>query len=69
MYLISYIVLFCYDGGGGGNHNNNDGKGHGRSRYNYCDDAGCTKVNQCCKFETKTNLKLAFEEDLHAVSN
>ena len=71
MYLISYIVLFCYGGGGGGNHNNNDGKGkgHKRSRYNYCDDSGCMKVNQCCKFEMKTNLKLAFEEDLHAVSN
>ena len=69
MYLISYIVLFCYGGGGGGNHNNNDGKGHGRSRYNYCDDAGCTKVNQCYKFEMKTNLKLAYEEDLHTVSN
>ena len=69
MYLIFYIVLFCYGGGSGGNHNNNDGKGHDWSRYNYCDDAGCTKVNQCCKFETKTNLKLAFEEDLHVVSN
>ena len=68
MYLISYIVLFCYGGGGGGNHNNNDGKGHER-RYNYCDDAGCTKVNQCCKFEMKTNLKLAYKEDLHTVSN
>ncbi len=62
MYLISYIVLFCYS-------INNDGKGYKRSRYNYCDDAGCTKVNQCCKFKMKTNLKLAFEEDLHAVSN
>ena len=69
MYLISYIVLFCYGGGGGGNHNNNDGKGHEQSRYNYCDDAGCTKVNQCCKFETKEQPQLAFEVDLHAVSN
>ncbi len=71
MYLISYVVLFCYGGGGGGNHNNNDGKGkgHKRSRYNYCDDSGCMKVNQCCKLEMKTNLKLAYEEDLHAVSN
>ena len=42
--------------------NNNDGKGPEQSRYNCCNDAGCTKVNQCCKFEMKTNLKLAFEE-------
>jgi hypothetical protein len=48
---------------------NNDGKGHKRSRYNCWDDAGCTKVNQCCKIGMKTNLKLAFEEDLHMVSN
>ena len=69
MYLIFYVVLFCYGGGSGGNHNNSDGKGHKRSRYNYCNDAGCTKVNQCCKFEMKTNLILAFKEDLRAVSN
>ncbi len=67
IYLISYVVLFCsvpvvvaVD---------NDDKGHERSRYNCCDDDGCTKVYQCCKFEMKTNLKLAYEEDLHAVSN
>ena len=69
MYLISYVVLTCYGSGSGGNHNNNDSKGHTWSRYNCCNDAGCTKVNQCCKFEMKTNLKLAYEEDLHAVSN
>ena len=69
MYLISYVVLFCYGGGGGGNHNNNDDKGHKRITYNYCNDARCTKVNQCCKFEMKTKLKLAYEEVLHAVSN
>ena len=69
MYLISYIVLFCYGSGDGGNHNNNDGKGHKLSRYNSYDDARCTKVNQCCKFEMKTKLKLAYEEVLHAVSN
>jgi hypothetical protein len=69
MYLISYVVMFCCRRGGGGNHNNNDGKGHKRSRYNCCDDAGCTKVNQCCKFEMKTKLKLAYEEVLHAISN
>ena len=69
MYQISYVVLFCYGSGDGGNHNNYECKGHERSRYNCCDNAGCTKVNQCCKFEMKTNLKLAFEEDLHAVSN
>jgi len=32
MYLISYVVLFCYGGGGDRNHNNNVGK-------NYCNDA------------------------------
>jgi len=69
MYLISYVVLFCYGGGGSGNHNNNDGKVHELSWYNCCDDAGCTEVNQCCKFEMKNNLKLAYKEDLHAVSN
>ncbi len=69
MYLISYVVLFCYGGGGGGNHNNNDGKGQKWSRYNYCDNAGCMKVNKCCKFKMKTNLKLAYEKDLHATSN
>ena len=47
----------------------NNCKGHKRSRYNCCDDAGCTKINQCCKFEMKTNFKLAFEEDLYGVSN
>jgi len=72
MYQISYVVLFCYGGGGGENHNNNDGKGKGHKQsrwYNYRDNAGCTKVNQCCKFEMKTNLKLAYEKDLHAVSD
>ena len=54
---------------GGGNHNNNDGKGHELSRCNCCNDSGCMKVNQHCKFEMKTNLKLACKEDLHAVSN
>ncbi len=47
----------------------NNCKGHKRSRYNCCDDAGCTKINQCCKFEMKTNFKLAFKENLHGVSN
>ncbi len=69
MYLIIYAVLFCYGGGGSGNHNINDGKGHELSRYNCCADAGCTKVNQRYKFEMKTNLKLAYKEDLHTVSN
>ena len=59
IYLIAYAILFCSSGGGGGNHKNNDGNGHKRSRYNCCDDDGCTKVKQCCKFETKTKLKLA----------
>ncbi len=59
IYLIAFAILFCSSGGGGGNHNNNDGNGHERSKYNCCNDDGCTKVNQCCKFETKTNLKLA----------
>ncbi len=68
IYLIFYVVLFCSGSSGGGNHNN-EGKGHKRSRYNCCNDAGYTKVNQCCKFETKTKLKLAYGEDLHAVSN
>ncbi len=69
MYLISYVVLFHYSGGGGGNHKNNDGKGNELSRYNCCNDAGCTKVNQRCKFEMKTNFKLAYKEDMHIVSN
>ena len=69
IHLISYDVLFCCGGDGGGNHNNNDDRGHELSRYNCCDDAGCRKVNQHCKFEIKTNLKLAYKEDLHAVSN
>ena len=47
----------------------NNCKGHERSRYNCCDDAGCTKISLCCKFKMKTNFKLAFEEDLHGVSN
>jgi len=69
MNLISYVVLFCYGSGGGGNHNNHDGKGNERSRYNYCNDARGTKVNQCCKFKMKSYLKLAYKEDLHTVSN
>ena len=64
MYLISYIVLFCYGGGGGGNHKNNDGKDHGQSRYNYCNDAGCTKVNQCCKFEAKEQTQIGIRGGL-----
>jgi hypothetical protein len=64
MYQISYIVLFYYGGGGGGNHKNNDGKGHEWSRYNYCDDAGCTKVNQCCKFETKEQPQIGIRGGL-----
>jgi len=45
--------------------NNNYGKGQKQSRYNYCDNTGCTEVNKFCKFVMKTNLKLAYEEDLH----
>jgi hypothetical protein len=69
MYLIFYAVLFCYGGGGSGNHNYNDGKGQELSRYNCCNDAGCTKVNQRYKSEMKTNIKLAYEDYLHTVFN
>lgn len=47
---------------------NNDGDGYERKRYNCYDDAGYTNVNQCYKFETKTNLKMADEDDLITAS-
>jgi hypothetical protein len=48
---------------------NNDGEGYERQRYNCYDDAGYTNVNQCYKFETKTNLKEASEMDLKTASS
>ena len=51
-----------------GGNQNNDGNGYERKRYNCYDDAGYTNVNQCYKFETKTNLKMADEDDLSTAS-
>ncbi|KAL7521005.1 hypothetical protein ACHAWX_005695 [Stephanocyclus meneghinianus] len=49
--------------------NANDGEGEEQERYNCYDDAGYTNVNQCYKFETKTSLEPAAEEDLSLASD
>ena len=42
----------------------NDGEGEEQERFNCYDDAGYTNVNQCYKFETKTQMEPAYEADL-----
>jgi hypothetical protein len=70
--------LFYDDGNDNKEHNHrnralggnaNDGEGEAQERYNCYDDAGYTNVNQCYKFETKTSLEPAAEEDLSLASD
>ena len=47
----------------------NDGEGEEQERFNCYDDAGYTNVNQCYKFETKTQMRLAYEKDLNLAND